>query len=305
MTCGLGIQTRSVRCEQKISLANVATVNESLCSNYSAPPPQARQPCDMGECPNATVKQSPIIYGEESSFVQLKSPPLRVILIVGGTAVLIPGTTVQVFCPVRGFNKTQISWYHGEREIPRKGRVKVSPKGILRIRSSRETEAGVYTCSAGRDSANITLSFHSLLTAHHLQQTKLPYMERSLTRADNDSLSDDEEEQKYPISLKYMLRNSSLKKLPLQFYPHPWSACSKTCGGSGLQSRDIACEITMEKGYTLVVDESFCLRKGLTKPIETRDCGYESSALTCPSWEAGPWQEVWLEHSQTVYKVYL
>lgn len=248
----------------------------------------------MGECPNATVKQSPIIYGEGSSFVQLKSPPSRVILIVGGTAVLIPGTTIQVFCPVRDFNKTQISWYHGgQREISRKGRVKVSPKGILRIRSSRETDAGVYTCSAGRDSANITLSFHSLLTAHHLQQTKLPYMERSLTRSDNETLSDDEEEQRYPISLKYMLRNISLKKLPLQFYPHPWSACSKTCGGSGLQSRDIACEITMEKGYTLVVDESFCVRKGLTKPIETRDCGYESSALTCPSWEAGPWQEVW------------
>lgn len=308
VTCGRGVETRQVRCEQKISFSTIIIVNDSFCiehsSSLSTSTPTSKRSCDLGDCPNVILseKQSPIIFSESSSFVQLKpiKPlPSKVTLIVGGSAVLIPGTSVLITCPTRDFNRSQIVWKYMNRVIiPKreKGRIKVSPKGILRIRNSRETDAGVYVCTAGRDSANTTITFHSLIKAFELGRLKLlkTSTERlgERGRDDGEKKEDDEEEvQKYPFSLRYLLRNNSLKSLDFHFVPLPWSQCSKTCGGGGLQSRDIACEITLQKGYTLVVDDSFCTRKGLMKPIETRDCGYESSALTCPSWDAGPWTE--------------
>jgi len=100
------------------------------------------------------------------------SPRDRVTLEVGGgVATVVPDTTVRIFCPVsRRFRGQEVVWRRtvGSADdedgdvIGKRGRVKVTGSGVLRIRKSRPSDAGVYWCVVGVDRANLTLKFHSL-----------------------------------------------------------------------------------------------------------------------------------------------
>ena len=73
----------------------------------------------------------------------------------------------------------------------------------------------------------------------------------------------------------------------LQWMAGEWGRCSRTCGGAGLQSRDITCEIIMEE-YVLMANHKFCAELPSERPLETKDCGY----LPCPEWQVGEWSQV-------------
>ena len=93
-----------------------------------------------------------------------------------------------------------------------------------------------------------------------------------------------------PRQARRRLRRSSVATdVPLTYVPGPWSACTRACGGAGLQSRRVACEVRGTPDYQLVVDERHCEQRELAKPNDMQDCGY----VMCPVWEAGPWSQVW------------
>ena len=78
-------------------------------------------------------------------------------------------------------------------------------------------------------------------------------------------------------------------RVPLRYVPGPWSACTRACGGAGLQSRPVACEVRGTPDFRLGVDERHCARRrDLVRPNDMQDCGY----VMCPTWEAGPWSQV-------------
>lgn len=193
MSCGLGHQKRQVRCEQKITAFTIATVADARClatdptDTEASTKPATEQPCYLNECPVRTPSRSrrrrrrrSAIIGEPTDFVLL-SPRDVVNLEVGGsTATLIPDTIVRVFCPVRRkFRSDRVEWSRtvsgtGSRDdIGDRGRVKVTRTGTLRIRRSRSSDAGVYWCTVGTDSANLTLKFHSLDDALALAHERL------------------------------------------------------------------------------------------------------------------------------------
>jgi len=100
----------------------------------------------------------------------------------GGIAMVIPATNVRIFCPVRRRSRGDaVAWRRsvvtGDDEVGEivgtHGRVKVTGRGILRIRKSRTSDAGVYWCIVGTDRANVTLKFHSLDDALALAHQRL------------------------------------------------------------------------------------------------------------------------------------
>ena len=90
------------------------------------------------------------------------------------------------------------------------------------------------------------------------------------------------------FSLRYFLgRGPSPDRLPFAYVPASWSPCSAPCGGAGFQSREVVCSLT-DDAFVLDVDDFYCNRRGLLKPIADRDCGYNA----CPHWTTGDWNEV-------------
>jgi len=195
-SCGRGVQKRRVRCEQKITAFTIATVPDAHClaaasatehsgGEGEASKPATEQPCHLGECParSRSRRRRSAIIGEPTEFV-LMSPRDLVTLEVGGSiATVIPATTVRIFCPVRRRSrKHPVVWRRsvdaaGDGDdgdvIGKRGRVKVTGSGILRIRKSRPSDAGVYWCVVGMDRANLTLKFHSFDDALALAHQRL------------------------------------------------------------------------------------------------------------------------------------
>ena len=288
-SCGNGTETRVVRCEQKLSQSNIVEVDEAICVENALHKPDTHRPCEpLENCPPRTKSgkhRSSVITVEPYTFIQLLVTD-KVSLSVGTTAILIEGTTIFIYCSVSGFNEKEIVWQHGNSTMSRKGRVKLMSATVLRIRMSRaRTDAGVYTCIAGRDSANATISFHSVDDGLAMLQANEKYLPTPLD-LDEEQKQDDYTStrvQKGPYKTKYLQERT----VPLHYVPAPWSPCSRRCGGAGIRSRDITCELmTLES--MLLVDDKYCLKRYLEKPIETEDCGFGA----CPVWQTRNWTEV-------------
>ena len=90
-----------------------------------------------------------------------------------------------------------------------------------------------------------------------------------------------------PRQVRRRLRRSG-GGVRLTYVPGQWSACTRACGGAGLQSRQVECEVRGMPDYQLVVSERYCAQRALDRPNDMQDCGY----VMCPMWEAGPWSQV-------------
>ena len=292
VTCGVGIKTRNVRCEQKISVSNTAVVQEESRCLEQAARPATEEICENEACPRSTEKIPTSVISVEDTLVIQFHPQERISLSVGGNATIIEGTTVFIHCPVHRFNRDLIAWTHNNAVVQRRGRVKLCGGGVLKIRQSRKKDAGVYTCLAGKDVANTSIEFHSLdeaLKSAEIRKSYIPPEASQLLDRRNKShvQHDSRSALKRPLTAKYMMNLVPLEAGFLNYIPQPWSTCSRTCGGAGFQGRDIACEITTEE-LTMRLNDAVCDRKGLIKPIESRDCGFEK----CPEWDEGPWEQV-------------
>lgn len=188
---------------------------------------------------------------------------------------LIPGTTLQVRCPVNP-GETLI-WERGDTLINRTGRIKVNKRRMLHIKRSRENkDAGVYRCLVNGSHANITVSFHSKNEAQRLYYDRIQFLTTYKASHENSWEEEDENAQ----------RGLLIPKMPI-FYTGQWSSCSRTCGGAGLQVRNVTCEIITENFYKQIGLEQ-CEKDGMQMPLDAKDCGFDN----CPQWEVGEWGRV-------------
>ena len=185
--------------------------------------------------------------------------------------------------------RTRIEWRKDGELVTRRGRVRSTKKGDLLIRKSRYGDSGVYCCRVGGHNSSVTLSFHSLQEAYDKYRVRKRVIGvyrgfyKRLARRDRHEKVRNRKIQTFG----QIVRRYSVAVLPLFFAESPWSACSRSCGGAGLQSRRITCELLMRK-YYFVVDDGYCYRRGLHKSLETKDCGFED----CSHWDTGTWSRV-------------
>ncbi|XP_049881211.1 protein madd-4 isoform X2 [Pectinophora gossypiella] len=151
-TCGGGVKTREVECKQVMAQSHVVERPASLCGS---PRPVATKPCNSRPCLLDT--SSPEISLANSSYIQHDPKKKKVTVKVGGSATIFYGTQVKIKCPVKGYNRTKIQWAKDHQIITKSKKYKISKKGALRITSLSLRDHGVYTCVAGRSSANLTL----------------------------------------------------------------------------------------------------------------------------------------------------
>ncbi|XP_047036539.1 ADAMTS-like protein 1 isoform X4 [Helicoverpa zea] len=151
-TCGGGIKQRDVECKQIMAQSHVVERPASLCSS---PRPASTKSCNSRPCLLDTA--SPEISLANSSYIQHDPKKKKVTVKVGGSATIFYGTQVKIKCPVKGYNRTKIQWAKDHQIISKSKKYKISRKGALRINSLSLRDHGVYTCVAGRSSANLTL----------------------------------------------------------------------------------------------------------------------------------------------------
>lgn len=256
--------------------------------------PVTQQTCYNAPCPTQASLHSLRIEIDPSMYVQMRKRK-NIVLNVGGKATLIAKTSVSIRCSVKHFDRQLIKWRkEGQNDtfIPLKGRVRVTTKGVLRLRKTKISDKGKYTCIAGSHSSSVELSFHSAHDGDNLYKERMEYIGEhfgfimTLRRLQEDTGKEE-------MTLPYLLGSLDLSDIPLHFMEGEWGVCSKSCGGgAGLQQRDITCEVVMEN-YYLVVDDKYCLRDDtVMKPLETRDCGFHK----CPTWEVGEWSQVRMMH---------
>ncbi|XP_053620196.1 protein madd-4-like isoform X4 [Plodia interpunctella] len=151
-TCGGGVKQRPVECKQIMAQSHVVERPAGMCSS---PKPASTKSCNARPCLLDT--SSPEISLANSSYIQHDLKKKKVTVKVGGSATIFHGTQVKIKCPVKGYNRTKIQWAKDHQIITKSKKYKISKKGALRITSLSLRDHGVYTCVAGRSSANLTL----------------------------------------------------------------------------------------------------------------------------------------------------
>ncbi|XP_073960715.1 ADAMTS-like no long nerve cord [Choristoneura fumiferana] len=151
-TCGGGIKQREVECKQVMAQSHVV---ERPISSCNSPRPAPTKPCNTRPCLLDTA--SPEISLDNSSYIQHDPKKKKVTVKIGGSATVFYGTQVKIKCPVKGYNRTKIQWAKDHQIISKSKKYKISKKGALRITALSLRDHGIYTCVAGRSSANLTL----------------------------------------------------------------------------------------------------------------------------------------------------
>lgn len=77
---------------------------------------------------------------------------------IGGSATVFYGTMIKIKCHVKRYNRTKIQWVKDHNYLGKSKKFKISKKGALRIQNLTYRDSGVYTCIAGRSSADLNLT---------------------------------------------------------------------------------------------------------------------------------------------------
>ena len=273
-----------VSCQQvQFPSREVATLSDQFCMSAGAKP-EASMPCTTDVTCNKPVK----LNSDDSHYVQLQyQKMLR--LVAGGKAVLIPRTSLRVRCPVQKFSpRSDITWEKEGEPIAKQGRVRVNKRGVLIVMNTRQSDEGIYTCHADDVSTTMTLEFHSEDVAldKYIKRGQIGARNSAflnMFRQHTERHSNRNEQHTEP----YIRKHFASEQLPYSFVASAWGACSLSCGGAGLQERQVTCELNFEQ-YYLVVSDDYCYEKGLDRPLSREDCGFEQ----CPQWEVGQYQPV-------------
>ena len=164
------------------------------------------------------------------------------------------------------------------------------------LRGAERVDAGIYTCHADTLSATTTLRFHTESEAleKYLFREEANARDPEFIDLFRHTIKQTGSNRKEEYTEPYLVKHIGEQLLPLKFITEDWGPCSKSCGGAGLQSRQITCELNLDH-YYIVVDDSLCYNKGGDKPLATQDCGFQ----VCPEWELGVWS------SEVIALVYL
>ena len=202
------------------------------------------------------------IQVDTSNYVQLKQKR-KISVTVGGTATVIPGTSLVIKCPVKKHDKNFIYWKRKENEITKKGRIKVSKQGNLQIRRSKIRDSDTYECMIMHDNhimdkANTSVKFHSDVEGEEQLEWRKQYMMEMHRNGAHKIVQKHLSESANTIhkinTNDKLLMNSIMGdemnySIPYMYISSKWSACTKTCGGAGYQRRSISCELITESYY--------------------------------------------------------
>ncbi|BES91442.1 Thrombospondin type 1 domain [Nesidiocoris tenuis] len=151
--CGGGVKRRNVECKQIMAQNHVVSRPESQCPK-NKPPDQ--RPCNTKPCPSE--EQRPPIISTNQSYVQSNPIRRKVSLKIGGSAQVFHGSLLKIKCPVKKFDRAKIQWAKDHKLISSSKKYRISKKGALRIQEASYGDTGVFTCLAGRSSADITIT---------------------------------------------------------------------------------------------------------------------------------------------------
>ncbi|KAF5289701.1 hypothetical protein FQR65_LT11755, partial [Abscondita terminalis] len=151
--CDGGEKSRKVECKQVMAQNHTVDRPMSMCPS---PKPPDKKPCNTKSCVLETDK--PQIDVSNSTFIQHDPKKKKVSLKVGGAATVFYGSMIKIKCPVKRFNRTKIQWVKDQNYLPKTKKYKVSKKGALRILNLNYKDRGVYTCIAGKSTADLVLS---------------------------------------------------------------------------------------------------------------------------------------------------
>ncbi|XP_030765001.1 protein madd-4-like, partial [Sitophilus oryzae] len=151
--CGGGEKSRKVDCKQVMAQNHTVDRPASMCPS---PKPSEKKPCNAKSC--IVESDKPHISVTNSTFIQHDVRKDKVTVKVGGAATLFTGTTVKIKCPVKRFDKSKIQWKKDNNFLPQSRKYKSSKKGALRVHNLTLRDSGTYSCTAGKSSANISIT---------------------------------------------------------------------------------------------------------------------------------------------------
>ncbi|XP_035272367.1 ADAMTS-like protein 3 isoform X1 [Anguilla anguilla] len=154
VTCGTGIQKREPVCRRLTSGGQLVTLGEEACDGL--PPPPIIRSCRLNACskhkkekkPKQSTRRGPQILGLHRIYIQTRQEK-RIHFTIGGRAYLLPKTSVVIKCPVRRFQKMNISWEKDGQALSNCKRLGITKSGSLKIHGLEATDIGVYRCVAG------------------------------------------------------------------------------------------------------------------------------------------------------------
>ncbi|XP_057670179.1 protein madd-4 isoform X2 [Diorhabda carinulata] len=108
-------------------------------------------------------------------------------------------------------------------------------------------------------------------------------------------LNEDSEESDYDTKTEKFLESSDgdnivvlgkgkKENLKFEWTSGPWSRCSETCGGNGIQRREVSCIVKLYNA-SQPVDNILCDETGVKSPFSIRKCGFDR----CPEWTVHEW----------------
>lgn len=258
----------------------VINLPEIDCDND--PKPETIQECYAGPC-YADIPPPPIINSDNATYIQLR-PMKKVKLLVGGRAILLPRTSIVIKCPVKHFHKKLLFWKKSNKLVPLAGRVKVLLNGALKIRKSKENkDAGLFTCYAGSLSANINITFQSLMDAEARSADLRKYLHNT-NEINYGNISNGVQAD---VIVPDLSASNNLDISETTYVTSDWLPCSVTCG-SGVQHRDVTCQHITNYYVRIVVDRQ-CIKRDGVRPVNVRKCG---DFPECPIWKTEDWSEV-------------
>ncbi|KAM9312600.1 ADAMTS-like protein 3 [Gastrophryne carolinensis] len=153
VTCGIGIQRRTLVCQKITAKGQLVIVNGSLC--HWLPVPALVRTCRVGACHKN--KQDlpeqgegygpPEILSINRVYIQTRQEK-RINFTIGSRAYLLPRTSVVIRCPVRHFQKSLIKWEKDGQPIRNSKKLGVTKSGSLKIHNLEAQHIGVYKCIA-------------------------------------------------------------------------------------------------------------------------------------------------------------
>uniref|UniRef100_A0A7N8XC05 ADAMTS like 1 n=1 Tax=Mastacembelus armatus TaxID=205130 RepID=A0A7N8XC05_9TELE len=155
VTCGNGIQRLQAVCRKEGEDGEQWTVDPKNCSLMALVLCIYPFTCPINFIADS-IKHDPTILAQRRVYVQWrKSKKLQ--FVVGGYAYVLPWTTMVVRCPTRHFRKGHIRWLKDGKPLVSLPHLSITSFGYVKIQQVRASDAGIYTCVAGRAQEHFVL----------------------------------------------------------------------------------------------------------------------------------------------------
>ncbi|VDM19036.1 unnamed protein product [Hydatigera taeniaeformis] len=269
--CKSGLQTRLLSCRSLTASGEYVELPQIACYMGRKPPPSTWRRCYIPEISAQCTKNPPVIDELKMTVVQMRAVR-KMRLRVGQEAHILPNTRLSIKCPVKFFPGSNLIWRHRKLgnfsyntggDINETTRHFVTKSGNLVIRRFSSSDEGEWRCYAGKDGPSASIMLHYNLPSQGLTDWEARNPKRN-TEMQNEDPS------------VIMTR----QKL-VQWVEGPWSNCSVPCGGQGIQTRVVRCEL-LDTGVYHVLEDEECKRQFLVKPMTQRVC---INLPKCPMWK--------------------